>query len=293
MCDHAQILDLRYVVYSNLGCQGPNVTYVYTDPNTQQVHEIRLPCEILYWNVLRDENQDPNIDGNDIVYMHLRNTSEYQSYDTEMNAVTREPEEACVERGGSNCKDNRAWGAYGQVNMKTGTATNFEVFFTKNHMKGMEVTYLDKVFQLQFLDIDQGRNAMDVSEVGGETLKTCTGANSFAYPAENGRISTELKHSEEVMPDGQVCHVVQSTQFGNSSDNVWDPAGKEGEYVGLSKADKDKTFLVATYGQNLSWSYEVKEGGVNEGFGGRNFVFASHASSFCQQDFADKVKADA
>lgn len=283
-CAHAQILDLRFVVYSNLGCQGPNKTYAGTD--------FVLPCEILYYNVLADETQDPNIHPDEVVYMHLRNTSEYTADDPDLNAVTRETEEDCRKRKEVNCKEKRAWGAYGQVNMKAGTYTDFEVYFTKNMHSGPEITYLDKVFQMQFLDIDQGRKGNDASEVGGETLQTCTGKHSWAYPAYEGKIGTKLQHEEMLVAD-RVCHVVESTQAGSLADNVWNPAIKEnGEYVGLSKKDQEKAFIAATYKQNITWTYEVKKDGVNEGFSGRNLVFAAHGSTFCRKSEADRVKED-
>lgn len=275
-CANAELLDLRFVMYSNLGCQGPNKTFMGHP----------LPCEIVYYNVLAlqtDQQGDPRI-----TYMHLRNTSEYTVDEYDLNGVTRETEEDCRKRKVRNCKEKRAWGAYGQVNMKAGTYTDFEVYFTQ----GGSVAYLDKVFQMQFLDIDQGRKGKNSSEVGGETLQTCTGKNSWAYPEYMGKIATTLRHEEMLVAD-RVCHVVESTEAGSLADNAWNPAVKEnGEYVGLSEADREKAFIAATYKQNLTWSYEVKEGGVNEGFSGRNLVFAAHASSFCRKQEADKVKAD-
>jgi hypothetical protein len=274
-CEHAQLLDLRYVVYSNLGCQGPNVTF----------NGHPLPCDIVYYNVLSSDDQ------NDITYMHVRDTSsEYQAADTMMNGVTRESMEDCEKRGVTNCEDKRGWGAYGQVNVKAGTYADLEIYFTKN----AQVTYLDKIFQLQILDIDQGRGAMskDFSEIGGETLSICTGPNSWGYPEHGGKAVTQLEH-QEVLVAGQVCHTVESTAAGSPADNVWNPAVKEnGEYVGLPLVDREKAFSVATYKRNITFTYEVKEGGVNEGFAGRNLVFAGHASSFCTKANADKVKAD-
>lgn len=274
-CDHAQILDLRYVMYSNLGCQGPNVSF----------NGHLLPCDIVYYNVLSSD------DHNDITYMHVRNASpEYQAADIMMNGVTRETVEDCETRGETNCQETRGWGAYGQVNVKAGTSVDLEIYFTKN----AEVIYLEKVFQLQILDIDQGRDAAstDSSEMGGETLSTCTGPNSWGFPSHGGKVVTQLVLHQD-QDAGRVCHTVESTAAGSPADNVWNPAVKEdGEYVGLSEENREKAFIVATYKKNITFTYEVKEGGVNEGFAGRNFVFAGHASSFCSRASADKVMAD-
>jgi hypothetical protein len=157
------------------------------------------------------------------------------------------------------------------------------------------VIYLDKVFALTFLDIDQGENARTTrpDQIGGETLEVCTGKNSWGYPERGGKSYTQLKVDANLMPEGDVCHKVQSTTKGDVDDNVWNPAVKEnGKYVGLKESDMEKAFVAATWQSNITFDYTVREGGVNEGYEGRNLVFAAHATSFCRADKAAKVKED-
>jgi hypothetical protein len=223
--------------------------------------------------------------------MHVKAT-DYEAADNMMNGNTRESVADCEARGVTDCENKRAWGAYAQINVKAGTTADFEFYFTKNQ----QPIYLDKVFALTILDIDQGTDAPEVNasetEVGGETLSMCTGPNSWGYPEYGGQTFTKLKH-EEVLVAGKVCHTIKSTAAGTPDDNAWNPAvKKDGKYVGLTMQDREKAFIAATYRDNLKFTYEVKEGGANEGFAGRNFAFAAHASSFCHKAKADKVIAD-
>merc|ERR1712137_268351 len=111
-CEHAELLDLRFIAWSNLGCMGPNKTITY------QGIEHALPCDIRYYNVLNSTN------ASEVTYLSVTNVSEYLPGDALLNGVGYEPAEEAALRGESPIA-----GAYGQINMRVGTSTDFKFTF--------------------------------------------------------------------------------------------------------------------------------------------------------------------
>jgi len=64
-CEHAEILDLRFIAWSNLGGLGPNVTHVLDGSH--------VPPTIMYWNVFNATKNE------DVVYLEVKNVTRYES----------------------------------------------------------------------------------------------------------------------------------------------------------------------------------------------------------------------
>jgi len=270
-----------------LGCMGPNKTITTPDGTVYPV-----PCDIRYYNILNGSTSE------EVVYLSVTNSTPYFPGDVMMNGVSHEPPGAVEKRlqdeKATNKNPRPIEGAYGIINMQSGTSTDIK--FTTLNYRGKE-TVLDQVIAMTFLDLDQTQNAKvtklmsaeQVHGVGGEEVDVCTGPKSYGMSPD-----TTLNHSYKWRKDGvELCHTVSSANRGDPEDNPWDPARTDagsGEVAGLSRAQREKSFIAAFYGQStFTATFRVNEMEKHP----RNIQFVSHATSFCDEEFALGVKDDA
>jgi len=284
-CPHAEILDLRYVAWSNLGGQGPNRTVVR--PNGT---ELAVPQTIVYYNVFNASEPE------EVVYLVVSNVTEYDAVgDVMSNGVSRESDREFKER---REQDKLSYhlpmeGAYGSINLLPGHSVTLKFEFMDHEMKPM---IPDKVVALTFLDIDQPTRGAD----GAEQVNVCTGANSFGFPRE-----TKLEHSWAFLDEEQllVCHEFDSRTLGDREDNPWNPAHKRKDGgQGLEDSQKEKMFTAAfwhtsSFNATFTVDAEVIPNTVDTRKG-RNLLFAGHETSFCGEEqscyvIMDKCAADA
>jgi len=281
-CPNAEILDLRFVAWSNLGGQGPNKTII----SNGQEHSV--PPTTVYYNVFNATDAD------EVVYLIVSNLTEYHG-NADINGVSRESEADFKERFASDPSSHPAAmeGAYGSFNLKAGSSVELQFEFMDHNMKPLTP---DKVVAMTFLDIDQplaadGSKDTEDPTAGMEQVSVCTGQHSFGWPA-----STELNHSWQWVSDDHtdVCHDFASRNPGDVEDNPWNPANErlDGQQ-GLEVHQIKKIFTAAFWHTSkFSARFSVRSEVQQQGFENRNFLFAGHATSFCGEEKSCAVKMD-
>lgn len=309
-CTHQHILDLRFIVWSNLGGRGPNRSLEVPSVDrrgrprkdrrgNQRMTKIDAPKTIMYYNVFGLNDTDLR-EGKTITYLEVANTSPYEG-DGDMNGVSYEPEAIMKARLRENPQSKPAEqisGAYGIINVKSGTSVDLKfTFMEKADGRLQPVSHPEKVVAITYLDIDQaiGARTLKEEDIGEESVSTCTGEHSFGFASNNKREIRQLNHSWEMnRANGEVCHTLKSLAKGDPSDNPWDPqqeVGRDAEgnpVWGLKDKQKEKSFTAAYWNvTNFAATFAVKKGGSN-----RNLMFVGHATGFCSKLMADKVKDD-
>jgi len=278
-CPFAEILDLRYVAWSNLGGLGPNQTVAGANGESHNV-----PPTIVYYNVFNASDAD------NVVYLIVSNLTEYRG-NAKLNGVSREAE---VDYQARIAEDPSSYpapmeGAYGSVNLDPGSDVTLKFQFMDSKMEPM---IPKKIVAMTFLDIDQpqdaeGRKDQPDDTAGVEQVSICTGPNSFGWPD-----TTQLNHSFEWVDEDHtdVCHDFASRSLGFPEDNPWNPSNVRADGgQGLEEHQMEKIFTAA-YWQKSSFEAKFKVRADVDST--RNFLFAGHATSFCGGEQACYVKMD-
>jgi len=266
-CPYAEIMDLRHIAWSNLGGLGPNNTH---GPQAIQA--------IIYYNVF---NAATN--GGKEVNLWVSNETTYEG-DPSLNGNSMESEEEFQIRIASdpNSDPARIYGAYGAVNVKSGT--NVELKFEFRMNSGGNVVVPHNVVAMTFLDIDQPE---DDETAGGESVGICTGRDSWGRSK-----NTKLKHEYSWQGNEKinVCHNFSSGSSGDDSDNPWNPANiREDGSSGLEEDQRAKLFAAAFWNV-ASFRSTMHVNRMDGNLASRNFLFAGHANNFCLEQDSCMVK---
>jgi hypothetical protein len=282
-CPFAHVLDLRFVAWSNLGGLGPNKTIYAEDKATGKGQLHQVPPTIMYYNVFNATKAE------DVVYLVVSNISKYDG-DASLNGVSRESEKEFKTRQKNDQSAQRMEGAYGSVNVAAGTSTLLKFQFQNAKLSPIVPR---NVVAMTFLDIDQpkvGNRKVDAT-IAKESVGICTGRESFGWPNISTLNHTFFFKDSEVDSVGRrttACHNFSSTKRGDVNDNPWNPANvRDDEKPGLEDDQLEKLFTAAYWNvDTFTASFEVKE----DVHRNRNFLFAGHATSFCEQERACRVK---